>query len=234
MQISHSDLVNLGYALLSGVLPALLWLWFWLREDNLHPEPKRLILGTFMVGAFSVFFAIFFEKIAQDLISDEAYRYIAWASIEEIVKYLAVAILIFKSTSYDEPIDAMIYFITIAVGFAALENAFFIISPLHDGEIVKSIITGNMRFIGATLVHIVSSASVGFMVGITFYQNKFVKFISTIIGITIAITLHSAFNLSIINTTSTDTLKVFGLVWCMVIILLILFEEIKGIRPKTV
>ncbi len=222
----------IGYALLSGVLPALLWLWFWLKEDNLHPEPRGLLIGTFLAGVVGIFFAIFLEKFIQEVVIDETYRYITWAAVEEIIKFLAVAIIVLKSRYLDEPIDAMIYCITAAVGFAALENTFFIISPLHEGDIMKSIITGNMRFIGATLVHIVSSASLGFMIGLAFNRGIFLKTLSTVVGIAIATTLHSAFNLSIINATATDTLKVFGLLWCLVIILLILFEEIKAIKPN--
>jgi hypothetical protein len=82
-------------------------------------------------------------------------------------------------------------------------------------------------------VHVVSSASIGFMIGLSFYKGVFLKIISIIVGIALAITLHSVFNLSIINATAENTLKAFGLVWCMVIILLILFEEVKGIKKPS-
>lgn len=222
----------IGYALLSGLLPALLWLWFWLKEDNLHPEPKSLIFGTFLAGAIMVLFAIVFEKFVGELILSTSYKYIAWAAIEELVKFAAVAIIALRSKNMDEPIDAMIYCITVALGFAALENALFILTPLGDGDVIKTIVTGNMRFVGATLVHIVSTTTIGFMIGLTFYKGRFVKTISALAGIFIAIVLHSAFNLSIINITATSTLKVFAWVWCAIIILMILFEEIKVVRPK--
>jgi RsiW-degrading membrane proteinase PrsW (M82 family) len=233
MDLSSLNMTSVGYALLSGVLPALLWLWFWLKEDNLHPEPKGLIFGTFLAGCVAVFFAIFLEKFVQEIAMSESNRYIAWAAIEEIIKFLAVSIIALKSSELDEPIDAMLYCVTVAVGFAALENTFFILSPIHNGEVTKSIITGNMRFLGATLVHVVSSASIGFMIGLSFYKGVFLKIISIIVGIALAITLHSVFNLSIINATAENTLKAFGLVWCMVIILLILFEEVKGIKKPS-
>jgi RsiW-degrading membrane proteinase PrsW (M82 family) len=233
MDLSSLNMTSVGYALLSGVLPALLWLWFWLKEDNLHPEPKGLIFGTFLAGCVAVFFAIFLEKFVQEIAMSESSRYIAWAAIEEIIKFLAVSIIALKSSELDEPIDAMLYCVTVAVGFAALENTFFILSPIHNGEVTKSIITGNMRFLGATLVHVVSSASIGFMIGLSFYKGVFLKIISIIVGIALAITLHSVFNLSIINATAENTLKAFGLVWCMVIILLILFEEVKGIKKPS-
>lgn len=223
----------IGYALLSGILPALLWLWFWLKEDNLHPEPKSLVAGTFIVGGIVVLVALVLEKIVADIGLTNTHRYVAWAAIEEIVKYVAVAIIALRSRHMDEPIDAMIYCITVALGFAAVENTLFIISPLGDGDIARSIVTGNMRFIGATLVHIVSSAAIGFMIGLSFYRNKFLKFIAVASGLILAIGLHSAFNLSIINASATNTLRVFAWVWAAIIILLILFEEVKVIKPKS-
>jgi RsiW-degrading membrane proteinase PrsW (M82 family) len=223
---------TIGYALLSGILPALLWLWFWLKEDNLHPEPKSLIFGTFITGGIVVLFAIIFEKFVGDMIISTQHRYVAWAAIEELVKFAAVAIIALRSKNMDEPIDAMIYCITVALGFAALENTLFILSPLDAGDVTKSIITGNMRFVGATLVHIISSTSIGFMIGLTFYKGRFIKTIFTFLGIGVAIILHSAFNLSIINVSTTSTLKVFAWVWCAIIILMILFEEVKVVKPK--
>ena len=220
------------YALLAGVLPAILWLWFWLREDNLHPEPRSLIATTFLGGMLVVIVAIVAEKYAFDIIHDQTYRYIVWAAIEEISKLIAVAIIALHSKQMDEPIDAMIYCVTIALGFAALENSLFILSPLDSGDIARGIITGNMRFIGATLVHTVCSAIIGFMIGITFYKNLFLKTISLITGVILAIVLHAGFNLSIIDETVTKTLKVFSWVWIAVIILIVLFEEIKIIKNK--
>lgn len=227
------DIATVSYALISGLLPALLWLWFWLREDNLHPEPRSLIAGTFVVGIISVVCAVILEKVASDIILDTKMKYIAWAAIEEIVKLTAVALVAFRSQYLDEPIDMMIYCITVALGFAALENALFILTPLDDGNITKTIMVGNMRFIGATLVHVVSSASIGFVLGLAFYKNALIKTLALITGIILSVTLHASFNLSIINSSGTDTLNVFGWVWCEVVILIILFEEIKGIRPKT-
>jgi|SRR3989344_1945640 len=226
------NLENIIYALLAGVLPALLWLWFWLREDNLHPEPKSLIAISFLAGCTSVIIAIILEKIAQDFILDTTYRYIAWSAIEEIIKFGVFAIVIFKSKFFDEPIDAMIYLITIALGFAAIENTLFILSSLSTSELTSSLITGNLRFIGASLVHVVSSAVLGFMIGISIYKNSGLKFFSVLLGIILSIVLHTAFNLAIISTTATNTLKVFGGVWITVVILIILFEEIKAVKPK--
>ena len=53
------------FALFGGILPALLWLIFWLREDRLHPEPRRFILYVFLTGMLVVPFVLPLEELAQ-------------------------------------------------------------------------------------------------------------------------------------------------------------------------
>lgn len=226
------NFASLIYALLAGLIPSLLWLFFWLREDNLHPEPRGVLALCFIAGCISVIIAIVLEKWTQGFIADTNIRYLVWAAIEELLKFGSVAVLVFRSDVLDEPIDVMIYCITVALGFAALENALFILTPLHLGEFSASIITGNLRFMGATLVHVVSSAIIGFTAGLAFYRNWISKTFSILTGILIAIALHTSFNLAIMYGTATNTLRTFGWVWCAVVILIILFEEIKVVHAK--
>lgn len=220
------------YAILAGVLPAFVWLAFWLREDIDRPEPRFLLAGSFLAGSLSVIIAIFTEKYISDVVNNENLRYALWAAAEEIIKFAVVFFVALRSKWNDEPIDAMIYMITVALGFAAIENALFILGPLSNGAIAESIATGGMRFIGATLVHVVSSALIGFTLGLAFYKGRLIKFIAAIVGLTMAIALHASFNLTIINSHSTDILQTFIWVWVAVIILIILFEEVKVVKPK--
>jgi len=222
------------YAVLAGIIPSLIWLFFWTREDVAHPESRFILTLSFFGGMLSVALAIVAEKYVGTIFSDPTVRYTLWAAIEEIVKFLAVLSVALFSSQNDEPIDAMIYCITVALGFAALENTLFILGPLSNGEIVKSVVTGNTRFMGATLVHIVSSATVGFALGLAFYRGYIAKISAAIIGLVAAITFHTAFNLSIVASGTLDTLKVFSWVWGAVVILIILFEEIKVVHPQTV
>lgn len=222
----------LSYALLSGLLPSFIWLFFWLREDHDHPEPRSLLAACFFGGILAVAAAVLAEQYIADIYTDTTMRYILWAAAEEILKFVAVAVVALHASANDEPIDAMIYCIVTALGFAALENALFIMGPLSNGEIAKAIVSGNMRFIGATLLHTVSSAMVGFSLGIVFYKDISTKFIAAIIGLGAAITIHAAFNLSIVNANSLDTLRTFSWIWGGVVILIVLFEEVKVVRPK--
>jgi RsiW-degrading membrane proteinase PrsW (M82 family) len=180
----------------------------------------------------AVLIAVFAEKAIAEAVSDLTTRYTLWAAFEEIIKFLVVAAIALRSTANEDPVDAMIYCATVALGFAAVENTLFIMGPLSNGAVSQAIVTGNMRFIGATLVHVVSSSFVGFALGYAFYRGYLAKFIGVILGLAGAIALHAAFNLSIINASSTDTLKTFGWVWGAVVIIIILFEEIKAVHPQ--
>ena len=41
-------------AIVGGILPALIWLFFWLMEDRCEPEPKRYIFLCFLGGMLAV------------------------------------------------------------------------------------------------------------------------------------------------------------------------------------
>jgi RsiW-degrading membrane proteinase PrsW (M82 family) len=135
-------------AFVSGLIPALFWVWFWLREDARKPEPYFLIAISFIAGMAVVPMVLPLQKLAFDLYSGENVM-LVWVIIEEVLKYAAALALVFWNREVDEPIDMVIYLIVIALGFAALENALFIFNPLVMGEYLNSVLTGGFRFLGA-------------------------------------------------------------------------------------
>ena len=42
------------FAFFGGLIPAIIWLFFWLREDEKHPEPNVYIIRTFIFGMLMV------------------------------------------------------------------------------------------------------------------------------------------------------------------------------------
>ena len=214
-------------ALSGGIFPALLWLWFWLKEDKARPEPRGLIMLAFIAGMITVPLVVPLEKMAIAISGTMAIQIILWASIEELMKYGAAVLTVLRRDAVDEPLDPIIYMITIALGFAALENTFFLLNPNLD--IFGGIITGNLRFLGATLLHTLASASIGLAMAYSFYRNKAIKAIYVVIGIIASIVLHSLFNFFIINSNGEKILTVFAFVWIGIILLLLSFEKVKRI-----
>lgn len=217
-----------------GVLPALFWLWFWLREDKVHPEPKSMILLAFLGGMIATMIAYPLEKSLIDIGLVDTHRYFLWVVIEEVLKYGALFFLVLRSSFFDEPIDAVIYMITIALGFAALENTLFLISPLTEGDHTAAINLTALRFVGATLLHVASSALVGIFMSFVYFRQSHHRMFFTLLGISFAIALHMIYNVSIIG--SGDEKSVYNIfigLWLAVFGVLIACERIKMLPPRT-
>lgn len=219
------------WALVGGIFPAILWLMFWLREDKKNPEPRRLILLAFFAGMLSVIFVLPFEMWAARYFKESiVLTFLIWAFFEETFKYIACRISVLKRREDDEPIDPMIYLITTALGFSALENAFFLFQPLLTNDIIGSIITANLRFIGASLLHVVTSATIGIFISLSFYKNRHQRKVFFLWGLFLAVILHASFNLFIMNNEGTGIFAVFFFVWIAIVGILALFEKVKRIR----
>jgi len=225
-------------AAVTGIVPALLWLWFWLKQDAKKPEPKGLLFITFIVGGLMVFVVFPLERLAFELMVGDgeviSSAVIAvWATIEEVAKYAAFALVAMRTRFFDEPVDAVIYTITAALGFAAMENFLYTMNILNESGTLVAILNGNLRFLGATVLHTVASATVGIAIALAFYGSGFKKLLYLVLGLATASVLHTYFNLFIINTKSVgDLLLTFSFLWIIIIIILLLFEKIKRLKPQ--
>ena len=146
------------------------------------------------------------------------------------MKYLAVLIVLSGTSHIDEPLDWPIYMITTALGFAALENALFLIKPLSIDAGIVSLLTGQLRFLGATLLHSIASGIIGISIGLSLHLNGWKMKLCPFIGLVVAIALHSAFNFFIIRDNGNDFLKVFAFLWVVTIIVILLFEKVRRIN----
>jgi len=213
-------------AFVAGLIPAIFWVWFWLREDSLKPEPYFLIAITFIAGMAVVPMALPLQRLAIDLYPDTNVM-IMWVIIEELLKYAVALAVVFWNRDVDEPIDMVIYLIVIALGFAALENALFLFNPLTMGDYFSSALTGGFRFLGATLLHVLASGTIGMFLAFTYYRSKSIQLLAGTAGLFIAIVLHALFNFFIMGASGTTILGVFLFVWIGIIILFLLFERVK-------
>ena len=226
---------TITYALAGGVLPTLVWLWYWLKEDKIKPEPRSLLVAAFLAGAAGVLLAYVGERLIlliPYLNNPRSLGVITvWATIEEVVKFGLVYMIIAKRPAFDEPIDAMIYLITAALGFAAAENALYLVDTLSQGShTAVLILTGNLRFLGASLLHVVSSAIVGAALALVFCTNNTKKkTVAVSAGLIIAILLHAIFNLFILTSSGGAVMQIFLVLWLSVVLVLLLFERVKSV-----
>ena len=67
------------------------------KEDAHHPEPRGLIMLSFIAGMAVIAIAIPLEKLAYNALPDRTHLLIAWAVIEEMLKFAAVLFVAIRS-----------------------------------------------------------------------------------------------------------------------------------------
>ena len=158
-----------------------------------------MVLRIFLWGMLITLPAIFIERGVFSVFKELNlpyffYIFLGIAGTEEILKYLVVKERVLNNPEFDEPLDAMLYMVIAALGFAGLENILILFSsPFNFFEMFFISV---LRFVGAVFLHTLCSGSFGYFLSLSFFEakNRTKLFIA---GILIAILSHGFFNLSI-------------------------------------
>ncbi len=160
-----------------GILPSFLWLQFYLKKD-VRPEPKLMVLKIFFYGMLTTIPAVFLETVFLREIGNLNYSlhflfvsFLLVAFVEEVLKFLVVKFSVLNDPEFNEPVDAMIYMIVAALGFAAGENI-LILLPLKSFFLSQIIGVSLLRFLWATFLHALSAAVIGFFLGLSFFEKE--------------------------------------------------------------
>lgn len=117
----------------SAVTPSLLLLWYFHSRDH-HPEPRGVLLATFLLGV-AIVVPVALLALPLDLLSAQiadpglrgVYRAFAVAAIpEELLKFLVVWFYCARHRAFDEPMDGLVYGAVASLGFATLENILYV------------------------------------------------------------------------------------------------------------
>jgi len=117
--------------LLITILPSLLIVTFFVKSDR-FPEPTNQIIKIFFYGIILCFPAFYLNTalisiytntgVGEDLISS----FLSAAPIEEVLKFTVLYSLVYKMKDFNEPIDGVVYGVTVSLGFATLENIYYV------------------------------------------------------------------------------------------------------------
>jgi len=142
------------YIFLSFSLP-FLWILYFFKKDK-HPEPIFWLIIAFLLGISSSLISYYFEK--NIFLGETWLKYFIFALIEEFFKFFVIWFFVFSQKVFDEPIDAMIYMMFSALGFAFFENFLLALNP-KTINIVPTLI---YRFFSANLLHVLASSLIGY------------------------------------------------------------------------
>ncbi len=203
------------FLVILGLLPSVTWLFFYLHEDMKHPKPILAVLLAFLVGGAVTFLVLPVEIFTNEWFIRLGFplytigSFLALAAIEEVFKFFGAFLSVGKSRAFREPLDAMIYAITVALGFAAVENIASLFKA-SDGsflnvDVLESLV---LRFVGATLLHSLAGGIAGYYWGKSFFKPE-LRWFYIGVGLALATALHAVFNLLIIKSGPANLAIVF-------------------------
>ena len=120
--------------LVAALLPAIALMVYVYRKDKAEPEPAGLVLRVFLLGAVSgivasiienVLFGVFEAVIPAGTFLIIVEYFIGVAAVEEGCKYFCLN-TVRKNPEFNYVFDAVVYSVAAALGFAALENVFYV------------------------------------------------------------------------------------------------------------
>jgi RsiW-degrading membrane proteinase PrsW (M82 family) len=201
-------LVLVGVVL--AVVPAVLWLIFFYLQDRLEPEPKRYVVGVFVIGALLA------SALGIPLIRD-VFRVQDWIGysflvnllgailvvgfIEEFLKYATVRYSIYLLPEFDERMDGILYGTAAGLGYATMLNIHYVVD---SGGVDLGI--GVIRIVVTALAQASFAGITGYFLGRAKFEEEQVWWLP--LGLTIAAVLNGVFTVVLGRLTRTSKVLV--------------------------
>jgi RsiW-degrading membrane proteinase PrsW (M82 family) len=161
-------------ALIVAGVPASLWLMFFYLQDRHEPEPMHFVFGVFLLGGlvaapladFLVYQVAPPVQLGQHGLSPFTLDRVVHSVLviglaQELCKYAAVRYTIYTSPEFDEPMDGVVYMMSVGTGFAVWTN--YQRMQGLGGSVFLSI--GAAQAVVITLAHASFAGALGYVLG---------------------------------------------------------------------
>ena len=160
-QYSQLSLEQTLFYLAIAIFPAIFFMIYIYRNDDKEKEPPLLLLKCIIGGLLSVPVAIILEMIAEavviylleNVVSATRVNYgvltaIFVGLIEEGAKFFFLYIFTWKDKEFNYRFDGIVYAVFVSLGFAALENVFYVFNYGTGVALQRALLTipGHMSF----------------------------------------------------------------------------------------
>jgi protease PrsW len=202
---SESTDLQYGLSIFMAFLISAVWLMYVRKIDIYEKERWKHVIVTFVLGSiFSEFAPLGYSFVGElgiilngQPINDFLYSVFVIGGIEEMVKIIPFLILLKFSKAADEPYDYILYPSIAALGFAFVENIYYI----FDSGLTN--IGG--RALYSTVAHMVFSSVVGY--GMLLYKFRYTKLSrigAFLLFFLAAATMHGFYDFWLINEIVSD------------------------------
>jgi RsiW-degrading membrane proteinase PrsW (M82 family) len=183
--------VDIWLILAIGLAPGLFWLWYFYRRDIYEPEPLFLVVKMFFLGMLAAGIAFLCENYVSSLMSGVLFVAVAVPLIEESAKFGMVVFFVYNDHEFDQPMDGIVYATATALGFATIENLFYL---LYLESLSSLFVTGTLRAILSVPGHALFAIFWGYGLGIAKFRPPGKRLTVILAGFLLAIGVHGLFN----------------------------------------
>lgn len=162
------------FLLILAVAPSIAIIILFYYRDRYEKEPWLLLWKCFGLGAVSMLLALTVERIFLPLVLSPTKTpnlfgillaaFIIVGLSEEFSKYIVLRYYAWPKSDFNEPYDGIIYSVVISLGFATIENIFYVFSL---GARV-----GILRAITAIPGHVFFGVIMGYFVGLAHFNRR--------------------------------------------------------------
>lgn len=184
--------------LILGFAPGVFWLWQIARRSQHRPEPRSLVLRTFLLGVAVAVPIVAVESIVQGpngvfhnpdgTMPPETAFFVAFAVaglVEEIGKFWVVRATLFRSPYFDDPLRGLVYSAAVALGFSSIENVKYMVDISPMVIVPRSVL--------CTLGHVAFSGCWGYALGAA-RQRGDQRPLSVALGLIAGVALHGLYD----------------------------------------
>lgn len=180
-------LLPLAVAIAPGIAIAI----FVYSKDKYDREPRKLLIISFLMGMTATIPAILMEQAGSSWLPliDSTQRtallaFVVVGGSEELMKYLMLVAYAYRRKEFNEPFDGITYSVMISMGFATLENIFYV-SQYGMGNAL-------LRMFTAVPAHATFGVIMGYYVGLAKFRKG--SFSLLLQGFLFAALMHGAYD----------------------------------------
>ena len=180
--------------LITSLAPVLIVIVYINAKDKFEKESKKALFKNFLLGAIVsiiisfILYNIYNSYLPQpdefSVLDQFIKAFFVVALIEEFSKYLIVRYYAQPKKGFNEPFDGIIYAVMVSMGFAAVENIFYVI----EGGLPTAL----LRAFTAIPAHATFAVIMGYFMGKAKFSNN--KTTWNLIGLGGAILFHGAYD----------------------------------------
>ena len=213
--------MNLMYLYLA-LAPALALALYVYWRDKYEKEPIGVLVVCFVMGSLCCLPAGFFNVIGAEVLGFDfdgknglaVSFFMAFCVVglgEELCKYIVLVLYALRKPSFNEPFDGIVYAVMISLGFAALEDVFYV----QDGGVGVAL----ARMFTAVPMHAACGVLMGYQVGLAKFMNESVRTNISLKGLFLAAFFHGAYDFVLFQNSSVLlTFLVFPImIWTLVL-----------------